>query len=150
MGFLKMKLSRCQYRSECEKQSPIKRWLKNPKNKRPLIPPRDLEVDQVGAESFSGTATEEGVSEVVHFIRLLQKEPRTRDSPLPPTQKKSISSTGDGQASPCPTVAPGSYHAWLWFSNYHRAPALGGWALKTGCRICEGTAQLWDLFIQGH
>lgn len=108
MGFLKMKLSRCQYRSECEKQRPIKRWLKNPKNKRPLIPPRDLEVDQVGTESFSGTATEEGVSEVVHFIRLLQKEPRTRDSPLPPPPKK----------SPSPAQEMGKHpHVQLWLQG---------------------------------
>lgn len=61
-----------------------------PQEQKTINSPRDLEVDQIGAESFSGTATEEGVSEVVHFIRLVQKEPRTKDSPLPPTQKKSI------------------------------------------------------------
>ena len=59
-----------------------------PQEQEAINSPRDLEVDQIGTESFSGTATEEGVSEVVHFIRLVQKEPRTRDSPLPPTQKK--------------------------------------------------------------
>lgn len=65
---------------------PIRRWLKNPKNKA-INSPRDLEVDQIGAESFSGTATEEGVSEVVHFIRLVQKGQNKRLSPCPPPKK---------------------------------------------------------------
>lgn len=70
-------------------------------------PPRDLEVDQVGTESFSGTATEEGVSDVVHFIRLLQKEPRIRDSPLPSPQK-----------SPSPAQEMGKHpHVQLWLQG---------------------------------
>lgn len=149
MGFLKMKLSRCQYRSECEMQRPIKRWLKNPKNKRPLTPRVTWRWIRL-APSFCGTATEEGVSEVVHFIRLVQRSQEQETPPCPSPKKSPLSSTGDGQASLCPAVAPESYHAWLWFSNQYRAPALGGQALKTGCRICEGTAQLWDLFIRGH
>ena len=104
-------------------------------------------VGGVGPESLSVAATQEGDSEVVYFT-WCWKEARTRD---PHHHHKSpFSSTGYGQAARCPLMLPGSHHGRLWFSNRQQAPGLGKRAVKQGCGIRKGTAQLWDLFIQGH
>lgn len=143
-----MKLPRCQYRSKSKMQRPMKCWLENPMNKRPLIPSSTCRLGRLGLRTYLGQPHRKVILRR-HSISLFHQVSGGTKNKKP--QEQPSSSLGCGRGSPCPVMAPGS----LTTDSYDllTTQLLVFWGNRLwswGYGICEGTSQLWDLFIQGH
>lgn len=100
-----MKLPRCQYRSKSKMQRPMKRWLENPMNKRPLIPSSTCRLGRLGLRTYLGQPHRKVILRR-HSISLFHQVSGGTKNKKP--QEQPSSSLGCGQGSPCPVMAPGS------------------------------------------